>query len=145
MQSGNKVYNETHLQIVKEALEGKALDPVDVINSVSALGDTRERKAVETLAALLNKTDNLGIGNACLLALSEIGAEEAMPAVIEFAERKPPLIRRQAIIAARQIASQLAAEWLLVMGYGHDDAQVRKDALQALKEVERYLPKRVTN
>ncbi|HXW60295.1 MAG TPA: hypothetical protein VEK06_02035, partial [Myxococcota bacterium] len=60
----------------------------------------------------------------------------AMEAIIEFAERKPPYIRRQAIIAAHKVASPLAMHWLLVMAYGHEDEVVRKEALQAFLEVE---------
>lgn len=128
-----------YLTKIERAVSGENPAAEELINAISIMGEAREKKAVEPLISLLGKTESLSIGNACLVALGELEDKRAMSAIIDFTERKPPIIRRQAIIAARKIASQEAAEWLLVMAYGYDDPVVRSEALVALGDVETKL------
>lgn len=136
---GKSIDTSTHLAKLTLAADGQAVDAQDLMNSISLLARQKDRTAVPLLIKILLHTDNIGIGNACLIALGEIKDPAGMQAIIDFAEHKPALLRRQAIIAARQIGSKLAAEWLLVMAYGHEDPQVRKEAAEALAEVESHL------
>jgi hypothetical protein len=139
--SGSSADNQVYLDKLQSRLAGEKIEQGELINAISVLGETQEKMALEPLIKLLSSTNDLVLGNACLIALSRLAAPEAMPAIIDFVERKPPLIRRQGIIAARSIANKLAAEWLLVMAYGHEDPLVRKEAMDALWEVEEKLAK----
>lgn len=139
LRSGGPSDNQGFLKKIEQAANGESVAPGELINAINVLGEIREQQAIRPLIELLGKTDNLAVGNACLIALGELGSASSIPAIIEFVERKPPIIRRQAIIAARKIASKAAAEWLLVMAYGYDDPIVRKEALAALTEVEEKL------
>ncbi|HXW54093.1 MAG TPA: HEAT repeat domain-containing protein [Myxococcota bacterium] len=137
--SGRAVNYEEYVEAIEAAKNGRPSPQADLLNAIAVIGDAKELKAVKPLSELMTKTDDLAIGNACLIALTEIGREEAMPAIIDYVERKPSIFRRQAIIAARRIGSKLSAEWLLVMAYGHDDPVVRKEAFDALQVVEEKL------
>lgn len=139
LHAGSAVDNATYIEKINASLRGDPVDGSELMNAVSVLGDTRDQKALQPLIKLLSTTTDLAIGNASLIALSEMGNDDAMQPIIDFVERKPPIIRRQAIIAAKRIGSKLAAEWLLVMAYGYDDAMVRKEALSALNDVENRL------
>jgi predicted protein tyrosine phosphatase len=119
--------------------DGAKMERTELLNAISVIGDKKEKGASGQIAKLMLTTNDLAVGNACISALSDINEPEAMDAIINFVERKPAIIRRQAIIAARKIANQTAAEWLLVMAYGHDDAMVRKEASEALEVVEEKL------
>lgn len=130
---------DIYIEKINASLRGEDIAANELINAAAVLGKARQSKAVMPLIQLLSTTKDLAVGNACLIALSELAAPEAMPAIIDFAERKPAIFRRQAILAARRIGSRLAAEWLLVMAYGHDDPVVRKEAMSALVEVEAKL------
>lgn len=141
IQKGSRADNQLYLDKIHAYLTGASVPHGELINAISVLGETREHKAAEPLIRLLSGTKDIVLGNACLIALSRLAAPEAMQAIIDFVELKPPLIRRQGIMAARVIASKLAAEWLLVMAYGHDDPLVRQEALEALIEVEKKLSK----
>jgi hypothetical protein len=136
---GLHVDNDLYLKKIEQAAKGQSIDHEELMAAIFVLGYAEEKKATPFLITLLANTSDLAMGNACLIALSDMAAQEAMPAIIEFVERKPSIIRRQGIIAAKRIASKLAAEWLLVMAYGHDDPMVRHEALVALKHVEAKL------
>lgn len=120
-----------YLNRIEGALKGENVDRDDLLTAIGVLGEAKETKAINNLIALLEKTDDLALGNAIVIALGEMKAAEGMEAIINFAERKPPLIRRQSIIAASRIASKLSAEWLLVMAYGYDDETTRNEAWTA--------------
>lgn len=139
LKSGIATDNQEFLKKVEQAANDEAVSAGELINAINVLGEAREEKAIAHLIKLLEKTDNLAVGNACLIALGDLGSDLAVPAIIDFVERKPPIIRRQAIIAARKIGNKAAAEWLLVMAYGHEDPIVRKEAHAALNEVEEKL------
>jgi hypothetical protein len=133
------VNNDEYIEKIKAKLKGDKISQTDLLNAIAILQEVKDKKSLDSMIELLKSTDDLLVGNALIMALGDIGEEEGMPAIIEFVERKPAIIRRQAIIAARNIASKLAAEWLLVMAYGHDDPVVKQEAWQALLEVEKKL------
>jgi hypothetical protein len=128
LKSDHKLNNKDYL--AKINTQASAIELLTAIYSVN-----QDPKAIEPLIKLLSKTTDIAVGNAAVLVLANMQAKEAMPAIIDFMERKPPIVRRQGIMAARKIGSQLALEWLLVMAYGHDDAEVRKEALEAFNEL----------
>ncbi len=140
-QSGLLNRSSDELAQVVAVNNGATMDRNELLNAISVLGDNKEKAASSQISQLMLTTNDLAVGNACISALSDINMPGAMNAIIDFVERKPSIIRRQAIIAARKIGDQSAAEWLLVMAYGHDDPQVRKEALAALEEVEEKLGK----
>jgi len=136
----NKSQEDSHyVQKIKEASEAKFINPELLTNALRLAGKKQDQQSVSYIIKLLGSTDNLGIAHACLTALAQLKDASSLPAIIDFAENKPALIRRQAIVAVRQMPSQLSAEWLVVMAYGHDDPTVRKEALEGLREVEKYL------
>lgn len=136
MSKNDPVDAKTLVEIVERASRGEKIESPVLINAVARLGGTHDKEFAVSLKKLITTTEDLAVGNACIMALGQIGDQESMEAIINYAERKAPLVRRQAIIAARSIASPLAAQWLFVMAYGHEDPTVRKEALAALKEVE---------
>lgn len=136
---GIVVDNTVFIERINQGVAGEKIDSGELINAISVVGDAKDPKAIEPLINLLRTTTDLSVGNACIIALGQLRAEDAMQPIMDFVERKPAVIRRQAIIAAKEIASKLAAEWLLVMAYGYDDEQVRKEAREALVDVEQAL------
>lgn len=141
IQKGSSSDNQTYLDKLQSYVAGEKVEQAALVNAISVLGETEEKKALVPLIAILSKTSDIVVGNACIIALGRLKDPQAMPAIIDFLERKPPLIRRQGIMAARMIASKLAAEWLFVMAYGYDDPLVRKEAMEALAHVEEQLMK----
>ncbi len=133
------VNNDSQIEKIEKKLRGEKVSESEMLNAIAILQEAKDKRSIETMVRLLEHTEDLLIGNALIMALGDMGDEEALPAILEFAERKPSVIRRQAIIAARHIGSKLAAEWLLVMAYGHDDPIVREEAKAALLEVENNL------
>lgn len=133
------VDNKLYLNKIELASKGQPIDFEELMTAISVLGYAEEKKATPFLIQILKTTTDLAVGNACLIALGDIASLDGMPAIIDFVERKPSIMRRQAIIAAKRIASKLAAEWLLVMAYGHEDPVVRHEASLALKHVESSL------
>jgi hypothetical protein len=139
LKRGGGPSSKDHLNVLLLSVEGQEVGTSALINAINALAERKEQKAIPHLINLLKRTDNFAVANSCLIALGDLGAEAAMDGIIEFAERKPSIIRLQAIVAARKIASKSAAEWLFVMAYGHEDPRVRKEAMDALLEVEKKL------
>lgn len=137
--SNKPVDYDQYLQKIIQAVSNDTVLVGELINAIGVLGDVGEVRAVKPMMALMNKTHHVSVGNACLMALGDLKDPQAMSAIIEYVERKPPIFRRQAIASARKIASKEAAEWLLVMAYGHDDEIVREEAMEALFAVENHL------
>lgn len=129
------INTKEYIEIIEKKSKGEKISQTEILNAIAILQEAKDKKSVTAMINLLEKTDDLALGNALMMALGDIGEEEAMPAIIEFAQRKPALIRRQAIIAAKNIGSKLSAEWLLVMAYGYDDPLVRSEAKEALEKV----------
>lgn len=131
--------DQDYLTLIKKASEGDVISPEILTNALKIVSKKKEKDSLSFVINLLGSTDNLAVANSCLMTLAALKDVSALPAIIDFAQSKPALIRRQAIIAARQLPSKLCAEWLVVMAYGHDDALVRKEAHLSLLEVEKYL------
>lgn len=131
--------NQTYKQQVADALELGSKPSRELIHAVTVLGDSKDTSASDLLIKLLRSTDDIALGNACMQALGELGATNALSAIFDFVELKPPVIRRQAIIVARKLATREAAEWLFVMSRGYDDLVTQKEASEALAEVESKL------
>jgi HEAT repeat protein len=134
--SGIDSDSEAFLSRLKEAAAGEIIEPRLLLNAIKQAIHKKSQEALDPLIVILSSTENLGIANACLTALAELKDPSSLPAIIDFAEGKPALIRRQAIIAVRQIPAKLGLEWLVAMAYGHNDPMVRKEALEASQEVE---------
>lgn len=130
---------EPHLKMLEQYISGDLLDGIALMDSIEFLGKNKKKISLGPMMRLLALTNNPTIAQALLNALGDIGEKETVPAIIEYAERKPPLIRLQAIDAARRLPSKLSAEWLLVLAYGHDDEMVQIEAKRALEDVESFL------
>lgn len=131
--------NSALINKIIEVNNGASISRTELMEIVSALGESKEQIAASQISKLMLGTNDLAVGNACIMALSEIKAPETMLSIINFVENKPVILRRQGIIAARKIADKTAAGWLLANAYGHEDVTVRKEALDALQEVEAKL------
>jgi HEAT repeat protein len=135
---GEKIEVPAYLTKLEQAANGEAVDSAILTSAITLAGeDPLSKEAGKYLIDILKSTENLGVANACLMALAQRKDPSALQAIIDFSEGKPALIRRQAILAVRQIPSQLSKEWLVVMAYGHSDPQVRKEALEALNNLEK--------
>lgn len=132
-----KLDNEAYLHDINAYIAGSNIKENKVINAISMLGQSLDKRAFTPIIKILTTTNNWAIGNACMMALGQFKDPEGMQAIIDYTERKPPLVRRQGIAAARMIGSKLALEWLLVLAYGHDDPMVRKEALEATLALEK--------
>jgi hypothetical protein len=139
MRQGKRVEDYVYLDDINAYLAGGEIREAQLINAISVLGETESQKAVDPIINVLANTHDIAVGNACMMALGRLKDPKGMQAIIDYTERKPSLVRRQGIMAAREIGTKLALEWLLVMAYGHEDATVRKEALEALSEVEKKL------
>jgi hypothetical protein len=128
------------IERVSQAAKGETVDQKELILAIELSAESKTKEALESIGALLLASRDLAVANACLNALGKMKNENAMPAIIDFASRKPPIFVRQAILAARKIASVLAAQWLYVLALGHDDEMVRKEAMAAFKELEHIIP-----
>lgn len=124
---------------IEEALKNEHSSTLVLLNAVSLLSQIGNEENKNTIKGLLYATDDISVANACLLGLGQFGDEDSMQAIIDFAERKPAYIRRQAVVAAKQAANPLALSWLLLMAYGHEDAVVRSEALEAFLDLEEKL------
>lgn len=103
--------------------------------------DQKDSKSLKALCQALESED----AEEALLALESLGKSKdpsALLPIFNFAERKSPEVRRQAILAVRQIGGLKAAGWLFTLSTGYEDESVRMAASEALKEVEANLPKK---
>jgi hypothetical protein len=111
------------------------------LQAIRVLGSRREAKAVSSLVQAL-KADDHEITQAALGALTLIGDPTAAASVIEYAEKKPARIRKQAIEAARVMGGRLSAAWLFTLSTGHPDDDVQAAAAAALAQLETREPPR---
>lgn len=136
-QKGQKA-SKKDVEKITAGLKGE-IGAAELLQAISSAGLSKDMNAVKPLTELLLSTSDISLANAALSTLGTLKAQEAMPAIIDFMERKPAVIRRQGIMVAQKIGSKLAMEWLLVMAYGHEDEIVRREALAAFTELERQL------
>jgi HEAT repeat protein len=73
-----------------------------------------------------------GERSAALQALALLSDPDAVPAIIDYSERQPAIVRRQCIDAVKATDSPLAAAWLFVLSTGHPDLDVQAHARAAL-------------
>ncbi len=135
----NDVANGNYLVTIKEYASAANANKSEVINAITLAGEHKNKEAQDYLITILKNTHDIAVGNACMMALGELESVKAMEHIINFASRKPPIIRRQAILAAKKIASKLALEWLLVMAYGYSDKTVSEEAFLAFLEVQKKI------
>lgn len=134
-QKGQKA-SAKDVEKINAGLKGD-IGTTELLQAISSAGRSKDKNAVKPLTELLLNTNDISVANAALSTLGTLKAEESMPAIIDFMERKPAVIRRQGIMVAQKIGSKLAMEWLLVMAYGHEDEIVRREALAAFTQLER--------
>lgn len=101
------------------------------VRAARILGKRRDKAGVDALAYALAHTENPVLGQTSLAALTAIGDAAGVDAVIAYSANKPPIIRRQAILAARAMGGQRAVAWLFTMSTGHTDPEVRREADEA--------------
>lgn len=144
----SKIYNDfyadepnniNYLDIIKDYKNIVDGDKNELVNAASLAGEHKNKQAIPYLIEILHTTNDIALANACMISLGELQAKEAMEGIIEFSLKKPPIIKRQAIIAAKKIASKLALDWLFVMAYGYNDFSVNQEAYEAFLEVEKKL------
>jgi hypothetical protein len=116
----------------------KKVTKVQRMRAIQILGARRDARAIPALSQIATGTDPQ-LAQAALGALTRIADPAAIDAVIAFSERKPPLLRRQAILAARAMGGKKAAAWLFTLSTGHDDPSVRAAASESLTVVEEGL------
>lgn len=133
------IANGNYLVVIKDYALASHANKSEVINAINLAGEHKNKEAQDYLITILKNTHDIAVGNACMVALGELKSVKSMEHIINFASRKPPIIRRQAIMAAKKIASKLALEWLLVMAYGYSDKTVREEALLAFLEVQKKI------
>lgn len=103
--------------------------------AVRLLGARKEPRAAAALTRFL-KGEDKDLAQAALGALTLIGEPSAVDAVIEYAEGKPSLIRKQAIEAVRVMGSRRGMAWLFTLSTGHRDPDVQATAAAALAQLE---------
>lgn len=127
--------NTDLLVIIEQYLADKPVDKSEVEQAVYMLGVKKEKKAVGLLGKiLLGKNSKLAI--LALVALTQIADPDSIDYITQFAERKNADIRKQAILAARQIGGVKAAAWLFTLSTGYADVEIRQLAGEALIAVE---------
>ncbi len=104
--------------------------------AVRVLGARKSQAAIPVLIQVLKADDRM-------LAVHALGALSAaepkgenrrkvVAAIIEYAEAKATIIRKQAIAAVARVDVPLSRAWLWTMSSGHPDADVRARAEEAL-------------
>lgn len=75
------------LELIGQANAGQNIDSSMLINSIVQLSlQPEDDEGLASLAKLMLLTDDLSVGNACLVALAKIGNETSMQAIIDFAD-----------------------------------------------------------
>lgn len=115
---------------------GAEVSPDQKRQAVRVLGARKTQAAIPALIRVLQSDDRMLAVHA-LGALSAAEPEgenktKVVSAIIEFAEAKATIIRKQAIAAVGRIDVPLARAWLWTMSGGHPDADVRSRAHDAL-------------
>jgi HEAT repeats len=103
--------------------------------AVRILGSRRERSAVPALSKILMAEDH-DLAQQALVAVTNIGDPQSVPAVIAYAEGQPPLIRKQAIDAVRAMGTREGKAWLFTLSTGHPDVEIQRQAAGALASLE---------
>lgn len=111
------------------------------LQAVRLLGARREPQATPLLVDLLGD-DDAEVAQAAMGAIMLIGDPRAVSAVIQYAEAKPSLVRRQAIEAVRNMGTYLGKAWLFTLSTGHPDQEVQQAAASALAQLEQTTPAR---
>lgn len=135
---GEKQSTERLLEMMNQDWVGENVNESLLLQNIHLLGIKKEKKAVPVLVKILlggNEKSAL----AAMAALTNIGDPAAVDGVTQYAERKSGDVRRQAILAVRQMGGQKAAAWLFTLSTGHEDPDVRVTASEALKHVEEEL------
>jgi len=102
--------------------------------AMQALASRGERRATPHIARLL-QSDDVELATAALQAITVLGDPAAIDAIVEYAAKKPPLVRKQCIDAVRATGSPKAAPWLFTLSSGHPDADVQAYARAALEQL----------
>ena len=106
------------------------------LQAIRILGARADANATAALAAVLAQPD-LDLASAALGALTRIGDPRAVDAVIDYAERKPPIVRKQAIEAVRAMGTTRGMAWLFTLSTGHRHPDVQASAALALGDLEK--------
>jgi hypothetical protein len=102
------------------------------------------RKHLAALPLLVKrlKSDDLGDARAAIGLLVELGAKEAVNPMIEAAGGRGPVVQREVLFAVSAIGGEDAEAYLDLVANGHDDAEMRDAAAQALAELKQRKPQR---
>lgn len=109
------------------------------LQAIRVLGARGDATATMALVDMLGQPD-VALASAALGSLTRIGDPRAVDAVIEYAERKPPVVRKQAIEAIRTMGTFRGMAWLFTLSTGHRHPEVRASAALALTELEKKRP-----
>ncbi len=110
--------------------------------AMQALGSRREKRATPALMALLKSEDN-ELAATALQALTLLGDESAVDAIIAYSDRQPAQLRNLCIDAVAAAGSRRALPWLFTLSSGHPDAAVQAHARAALSALEVSEPARL--
>lgn len=103
--------------------------------AIRVLGARGDITATEPLISILKGSDE-ALASAALGALTRLGNSNAVDDIIDYAERKPPAVRKQAIEAIRTLGTPKGRAWLFTLSTGHRHPDVRASAAHALAELE---------
>lgn len=135
---GEKQSTARLLEMMNEDWIGENVNESLLLQNIHILGIKKEKKAVPLLVKiLLGRNDKAAFS--AMAALTNIGDPAAVDGVTQYAERKSGDVRKQAILAVRQMGGAKAAAWLFTLSTGHEDPEVRVSASEALKHVEKDL------
>ena len=110
--------------------------------AMQALGSRREKRATAPIAALLQNEDP-ELAAAALQALTLLGHEDGVDAIIAYSDHKPAQLRKLCIDAVKASGSPRARPWLFTLSSGHPDVAVQAHARAALLALEVLPPPRV--
>ena len=128
--------NAELIAIINQYLKDKSVAKSEVELAVYMLGIKKEVNAVTLLGKILLGPSNK-LSLLALVSLTQIADPNSIEYITQFAERKNVDIRKQAVLAARQIGGKKAAAWLFTLSTGHADPEIRQLAGEALLAVEK--------
>jgi hypothetical protein len=99
-------------------------DPARVGPAIDALGQRRDRAAVELLAEFLERGQPDALADRALQALGKTGSRESLRVLAQFTHHRRPSARRAAFEASAQIPGEPANE-IIAQGLRDSDAGVR--------------------
>jgi hypothetical protein len=138
------------LRQVQQARAADALDSDTLLTwldpSAADIGDAQRRRAMQALAsrgerratapvARLLASPDAELAATALQALTVLGDPDAIDAIVDYAAKKPPLVRQQCVDALRATGSPKAAPWLFTISSGHPDMDVQAYARAALEQL----------